>query len=167
MILPAVYLNQIGVRLKELLAKSSSRDEAVMALIRELVIESKNILFSGNNYSQEWRAEAKKRGLPIIDSCAEGFAVWRDESKTAFLAKTKVLSHDEIVSRYNVNIERYVKTLEIEFETGLELVREYAIPAIEGQLAQSYALLSAVKSEVLKGSLGKRVALLEDCYHQI
>jgi glutamine synthetase len=158
---------EAGVRLKELLAKSTSRDEAVMALIKELVLENRNILFAGNNYSQEWREEAKRRGLPIIDSCAEGFAVWRDDSKTAFLSKSKVLSRDEIISRYNVNIERYVKTLEIEFETGLELVREYAIPAIEGQLGQSYALLSAVRSDALKGSLGKRVALLEDCYHQI
>jgi glutamine synthetase len=159
--------NQASVRLKELLGKTASRDEAVMTLIRELVTENKNILFTGNNYSAEWRAEARRRGLPIIDSCAEGFAVWRDESKTSFLSATRVLSHDEIVSRYNVNIERYVKTLEIEFETGLELVREFAIPAVEGQLKKSYDLVAAVKSETLKGSLLKRVAMFEDCYNRI
>lgn len=156
-----------AARLKELLVKSASRDEAVMTLIRELANENKAILFSGNNYSQEWRDEAGRRGLPLIDSCADGFSVWRDESKTAFLIRSKVLSRDEIVSRYNVNIERYVKTLEIEFETGLELVREFAIPAVEDQLTRSYSLLAAVKSDVLKTALGKRVAMFEDSYHKI
>lgn len=163
----AETFSEAANRLKELLAKTPTRDEAVMTLIRELVNENKNILFTGNNYSSEWREEAKRRGLPIIDSCADGFAVWRDETKTSFLTSTKVLSHDEIVSRYNVNIERYVKTLEIEFETGLELVREFAIPAIEGQLTKSYELLSSVKSEALKNSLVKRVNMFEDCYNRI
>lgn len=148
-------------RLATLLAKGSSRDEAVMALIKDLINENKNILFSGNNYSQEWRDEAKRRHLPIIDSAADAFSVWEDEKKTQFLISTKVLTRDELHARYHVGMERYVKTLEIELETTAELVTEYIVPAVEKQLLQSSGVLTQTRGETLKGPLGQRVSLLE------
>lgn len=148
-------------RLKAIQAKTSNRDEAVMTLVRELVSENKGILFSGNNYSGEWRQEAKRRGLPIIDSAADAFAVWADEKATEFLVKMKVLSREEILSRYNVQMERYVKTLEIELETTVELVNEYVVPAVEKQLERTYLVAGQARSEALKVSLGKRVSTLE------
>jgi len=148
-------------RLKALLAKTSSRDEAVMALIRELVSENQDILFSGNNYSEEWRIEAKRRKLPIIDSAAEAFAIWHDEKATQFLVDALVLSRDEIGSRYHVYLERYVKTVEIELETTVEMVREFVIPAVEKQLVRTYSIARDARSEALTSSLGRRIADLE------
>lgn len=148
-------------RLADLLAKGGSRDEAVMALIKGLINENKNILFSGNNYSQEWRDEAKRRGLPIIDSAADAFAVWGDEKKTQFLVSSKTLTRDEIQARCVIGMERYVKTLEIELETTAELVTEYIVPAVEKQLIQSATALSNARNEGLKSTLGQRVTTLE------
>src|SRR6185503_6316241 len=127
--------------------KGGSRDEAVMMLIRELISANSNILFSGNNYSAEWRAEAKRRGLPIIDSAADAFAVWNDEKATEFLVSTKTLSREEIASRYNIYMERYVKTLEIEVETTAEMVSEYIVPAVEKQLARSFEVAAGARTE--------------------
>jgi glutamine synthetase len=156
-----------SVRLKKLLDSKLSRDEAVMTLIRELIAENKGILFSGNNYSKEWREEAKARRLPIIDSSAEAFRILNDKAATEFLVSTKVLSRDEITSRYNVNLERYVKTIEIELETMLEMVSDYVIPAAEEQLTRSYGVAKDARSDALATTLGQRINTLEAAFHDV
>jgi glutamine synthetase len=148
-------------RLSTLLAKGGSRDEAVMALIKEMTNENSSILFSGNNYSQEWRDEAKRRGLPIIDSAADAFNVWSDEKKTQFLISSKVLTRDELQARYLIGMERYVKTLEIELETTAELVTEFIVPAVEKQLLQTNAVLASTRGDALKNALTQRANVIE------
>ena len=148
-------------RLSTLLTKGGSRDEAVMALIKEMTNENSSILFSGNNYSQEWRDEAKRRGLPIIDSAADAFNVWSDEKKTQFLISSKVLTRDELQARYLIGMERYVKTLEIELETTAELVTEFIVPAVEKQLLQTNAVLASTRGDALKNALTQRANVIE------
>lgn len=128
-------------RLKELL-KKKKRDEAVMELIRQVVKETKNIRFGGNGYSDEWKAEAKKRGLPILNTTPDALEIFKDKKKMQFLVDTNVLSHEEIQSRYHIAIERYVKTLDIEHVSLIELAETYVLPAIEKQfsvLARAHA----------------------------
>lgn len=148
-------------RLKALLDTKMPRDEAVMTLVRELIKESKAVLFGGNGYSPEWRAEAKHRGLPIIDGCAHALEILGDEKATAFLSRTKTLNQEEITSRRNIAMERFVKTNEIELETCTQLVSEYVVPAIEKQLSLSYSVLDEVKSRALGDRLKARVEILE------
>ncbi len=153
--------SEATTRLTALLGKFQSRDEAVMSLIRELITENKNILFSGNNYSAEWREEAKRRHLPIIDSAAEGLALWGNPEATEFLVQSKVLSRDEIAARHNVYVERYVKTLEIELETTNELVNEFITPAVEKQLLRSYAVAKEISVDGALSAYRKRTGELE------
>lgn len=120
-------------RLKELL-KKKKRDEAVMELIRQIVKETKAIRFSGNGYSDEWKAEAKKRGLPILNTTPDALEMFKDKKAVQFLINTNVFSAEEIASRYHIAIERYIKTLEIEHLTLIELVQTYVIPAAEKQM---------------------------------
>ncbi len=119
-------------RLKELL-KKKKRDEAVMELIRQVVKETKNIRFGGNGYSDEWKVEAKKRGLPILNTTPDALEIFKDKKKMQFLVDTNVLSHEEIQSRYHIAVERYVKTLDIEHVSLIELAETYVLPAIEKQ----------------------------------
>lgn len=163
----AIAFRECTTRLKDLLKKKGSRDEAVMELVRQLVIESKNIRFEGNGYSEEWRAEAKKRGLPILNSSAEALEVLGDAKAVKFLADTKVLTTEEIASRYHIAVERYVKTLEIEMGCTLELVHGYVIPAIEKQLAACAATTTALTSTSVKEQYGKRTKSLEACLGQV
>ncbi len=156
-----------SVRLKKLLGEKPTRDEAVMALIRELITENRGVLFSGNGYSQEWREEAKRRGLPIFDTSADAFAVWNDPKATEFLVSQKVLSRDEIQARYIVNLERYVKTVEIELQTLGELVDEYVVPSIETQLTRTYVVAEKARNEKLSESIGVRVAKMESTLHDL
>ena len=156
-----------AARLKVLIGQKSNRDEAVMTMIRELVVENKGVLFSGNGYSEEWRAEAKKRGLPIFDSTSDALTVWNDEKATAFLVDQKVLSRDEILSRYNVHLERFAKTVEIELETTAELVDEFVVPAIEKQLSRSYAVAKDIRTDSLSASYGERLMTLEKTFNDL
>ncbi len=120
--------------LQKLLKTKGSRDEAVIELIRAIVKDTKAVRFEGNGYSEEWKNEAKKRGLPILSSSAEALEVFKDEKATKFLINQKVLSQEELNSRYHINVERYVKTLEIELNTLMELISSHVVPAVERQI---------------------------------
>jgi glutamine synthetase len=135
-------------RLEELL-KNSKRDEAVMELVREFLTESKNVRFDGNGYSQEWRKEAERRKLPIFDSTSDAVKAFKDTKSIQFLIEQKVLNASEIESRFNVQVERFIKTLMIELSMLTELAKTYVIPAVESQLVKSFKI-SESSSESLK-----------------
>ncbi len=154
---------QATARLKTLM-NGKGRDEAVVELIRELVKGSKAIRFEGNNYSAEWQAEAKKRGLPILASTVDALDVWHDAKATDFLIKTSVLTKEEITSRHHVGIERYNKTLQIELNTLAEMVTQFVVPTVEKQIVHSHAALSVLTVTPAKQAQQARVGALETVY---
>lgn len=154
-------------QLKDLMKKKSTRDEAVMDLIRSICKQTKAIRFEGNGYSQEWRTEAKKRGLPILNTSAEALNVLHNKKATQFLVDTKVLSTEEIQSRYHINVERYVKTLDIEFGTLAELTQTFVIPALEKQLVQISSAVDSAGSASLKKLQKARKDELEETFADV
>ncbi|GIL17900.1 MAG: glutamine synthetase [Oligoflexia bacterium] len=137
-------------KLKEIMKSKTVRDEAVLEFIRQTVTETKVIRFDGNGYSDEWKAEAKKRGLPILNTTADALTVLKDKKATQFLVDTKVLSAEEIQSRYHINIERYVKTLDLEHDTLLELTLSYVLPALEKQAVAFEKAQRSISLDTLK-----------------
>lgn len=148
-------------QLKVLLA-TKKRDVALMELIRNFVTETKKIRFSGNGYSEEWRAEAKKRGLPILNSTPEAIMMFKDKKAVQFLIDTKVFSAEEVASRFHISMERYLKTLELEHATLIELADTYVIPALEKQLMQTHAAVDLSKSKALRERLNLMDKTLEN-----
>ena len=163
-------LHVCTARLKALLAKQVPRDQAVMELTRELVKETKAVRFEGNNYSEDWQKEAKKRGLPILKSTVEAVEVLTDAKAVEFLTSTNVLTKEEIHSRYHVAVERYNKVVEIELHTLSELVMGHVVPALEIQITRSGGALEAMMGRS-KDAQTKRVEELEktlgDCLNQV
>ncbi|MES2769931.1 MAG: glutamine synthetase III [Bdellovibrionota bacterium] len=155
----ASTLRKASKRLEELL-KGSKRDEAVMELVKEYLIESRNVRFDGNGYSQEWRKEAEKRKLPIFDSSAEAVMVFKNPKSIQFLIEQKVLNAGEVESRFNVQVERFIKTLMIEMSMLTELAKTYVIPAVEAQLGNAYKIADGA-SDSLKKSYKSRTEELE------
>ena len=129
----AQSFKECTARLKEIL-KKKKRDEAVMELIRQVSKETKTIRFGGNGYSDEWKADAKKRGLPILNTTPDALEVFKDKKAMQFLVTTNVLTTDEIASRYHIAVERYVKTLDIEHLTLIEMAKTLVVPALEKQI---------------------------------
>lgn len=157
---------QATAALKDLLGKKGSRDEAVMDLIREFAKSSKAIRFEGNNYSEDWQKEAKKRGLPILPSTVEALEVYNNPKAVEFLVKLQVLTANEIASRYHVAVERYVKTVEIEMTTLLEMVNTYVIPAIEMQLTRSAHVMEGLQTSA-KDAYKARTQKLEGIFGDV
>ncbi len=120
--------------LAEAIKSGSSRDEAVIKWVGDTVSKHKSILFSGNNYSDEWKREAQSRGLPVLDHCGDAFKVLADQKIMSFMSEMGVLGESEIELRANIHSERYVSTLAIEAEVLLQIVNDFVIPAAEDQL---------------------------------
>lgn len=162
----AAAFRESATELRDIL-KKKKRDEAVMELIRKIVKETKNIRFSGNGYSDEWKAEAKKRGLPILNTTPEALEVLKDKKATQFLIDTKVLTKEEIESRYHIAVERYVKTLDIEHTSLLEITSTYIVPTLEKQMEELGAAQSAMSSAGLKKLHKGRVTQFEKVFEEV
>ncbi len=138
--------SQLADRLEKKLSTTKSRDEAVLALIKEVITETKAIRFEGNNYSDEWKAEAKKRGLPNLTTTPEALEVLENEKATSCLVKMNVLTSDEIKSRYNINLERYIKQLDMEAATLIEMIDTHVLPAVESEVTKVATAVASAKS---------------------
>jgi glutamine synthetase len=128
-------LNEMTERLKRRIDAGQPRDEAVLALLREVFAETSAIRFEGNNYSEEWKLEAGRRGLPNIPDTPSAIAAMRDPAQHSFLCQLGVLSELELNSRFNVDIERYIKQISLEAQTLIEVLTTLVLPAAEKQLA--------------------------------
>ena len=129
-------IGEITDALRETMKKTKSVDEAVLKVVRESFKESTPVRFEGNNYSEEWVAEAKKRGLPNLRRTPEALKQMVSKQSRALLTKLGVLTKEELESRYHVRVERYVKDMLIELHTLREIVDTIVVPAAYGYLGQ-------------------------------
>ncbi len=102
---------------------------AVLKVVAEIVKETKDIRFEGNNYAPEWVKEAKKRGLPNVASTYKALEALIEEKNISLFEKYRVFSREEIVARYHIWIHLYNLTLDIEANTLVEMVNASVVPA--------------------------------------
>lgn len=128
------------------LKKGKTLKEAVTSVLRQYYTESKAVCFEGNNYSEEWVAEAKKRGLPnekTTPAALKGFAL---KKSIALFAKLGVLTEEETHSRYHILLEKYAKDIDIEAKLILEMATTLYVPAAveyQNELSKTLASLSS------------------------
>ncbi len=168
----ADVLGKMTARLKAKIDAGEGRDAAVLSLLKEVFSETAPIRFEGNGYSDEWKAEAKKRGLPNTPVAPTAIEAMRDPKQSGFLLELGILSEMELSSRFNVEIERYIKQVTLEASTMVELLTTFVVPAAERQLVASAgakgALLKkradavATGLESVLGAAHKLEALLEE-----
>jgi glutamine synthetase len=115
--------------LKAKLKGSKTRDVAILEVVRETIRETKPIRFEGNNYSQEWVTEAEERGLPHLRKTPEALAQLVAPKSKELLTRLGIFSQAEVMSRYYVRIERYVKNLTIEVDTLRSIIDTMILPA--------------------------------------
>ena len=120
--------------------------QAVGEAIRKALAESSPVRFEGDNYSDEWVAEAERRGLPNLRKAPEAIDVLKSEESISLFERQGVLSRAEVMSRYNVQIEKYCTVVEIEIDSLREIVNNLVIPAaIADRNEVSSALVSLLK----------------------
>ena len=111
------------------LEKSKDFNTDVAALVKSTVHEHKRIIFNGNNYSDEWVQEAKKRGLSNFRSAVESLPTLITKKSIDLFAKHNVLTEVELHSRYEILMETYCKIVHIEALTIVDMVKGEIIPA--------------------------------------
>ena len=121
-------------------------------LIKEVIAAHERILFDGNGYGEEWVKEATEvRGLSNLKTTADAMPHLLDEKNMKMLIEHKVFTQTELESRYEIMLENYVKTVNIEGQTMVDMVRRNYLPAIEDYLfsiAQATAMMQKVSKNV-------------------
>jgi glutamine synthetase len=144
----AEILSRIATRLE----KAKNIDAEVQSIVTEIVKKHKRVIFNGNNYTDEWVKDAEKRGLPNIKSTVAAIPVLISEKSVKVYEKHSVLSKEELHSRYEIYLENYTKTVNIEALTMLEIAKRQILPAsliFAGKVASTIASMktASVKSK--------------------
>jgi glutamine synthetase len=123
-------------------------EKAVIDIVGKTYSANKQVIFGGDNYSEEWHAEAERRGLYNLRSTPDALPWLVEKQTTDLMSKYGVLSERELESRYEVFVEQYVTKLNIEAETAASIARTMLLPAAARHLATlREAGLSALASE--------------------
>ncbi len=158
---PAAVLNTIVAESIDYLhdaikAKGGDVNKAVMDVIKKEITEIKAVLFMGNNYSKEWEIEAAKRGLPNNKTTPPALEALNTDKAKKLFEKYKVLSNVELKSRYHINLEKYVKDLDIEAKSLQNILSTQVIPA-----AAKYQKSLAETIMEVSGALGDSSSMNE------
>ena len=114
----------------DILEKADDFDVAVHDLIKEYLTEHQRIIFNGNGYSDEWVAEAERRGLPNIRSMIEAVETLTTDKAVKLFEKFGIFTKAELESREEVLYEIYAKTINIEALTMVDMASKEIIPAV-------------------------------------
>ncbi len=138
----AEAIEQLTAQIATELKATKKIDDAVMKVVRKAFKSIKPVLFEGNNYSEDWVKEAKKRGLLNLRHSPDAMAQLVTPHARAMFTNLGILTNEELESRYHIRVERYIKDLLIEMHTMREMVDTLILPAVyeyHGSLAKSAA----------------------------
>ena len=128
-------LKEMNTALKAKAGNDKATKQDVIEVIKDTYIATKNILFEGDGYSQEWQLEAEKRGLPNLANTPQALSILNDEKTQSMLIDQGIFrSQNELASRYNVLIEQYNLKKIIELECQEDLISSHVLPAAQLQL---------------------------------
>ncbi len=128
-------------------SKDEIFDEAVHALITQYAEEHHKIVFNGNGYSNEWVAEARRRGLPNIKSMVDAIPALTTKKSIELFEKFNVFTEVELRARAEIQYEAYAKVINIEARTMIEMASKRLIPSVikyAAELAKSINEIKAV-----------------------
>src|SRR6516165_10070785 len=139
-------LDYIATELEKDLKSGKKLQAAVKTLLTKLIKDNKKIIFNGNNYSDDWQKEAAKRGLMNHRTSVDAYGEALKPEVVKAFEKYGVLNERELHARYEVAVEQYNKTVNIEAQLMVLMANRYILPAgyrFQGQLAESVAAVKA------------------------
>ncbi len=144
-------LEQMTSMIESRLGDGIDVTDAALEAIRHAAIESRSVRFDGNCYAPEWAQEAARRGLPMAYTTPEALAYYLVPENRQLLADLKIMSDREITAFYEIQLERYVKSREIEIGVLESMVREGILPAITRQIALDAGTLGTLPESLATG----------------
>ncbi len=130
----------------EELKDATDMDSAVKALIKKTFTEHQAIIFNGNNYAEEWVAEAERRGLLNLKSLPDAVEHFIDKKNIDLFVKNKIFTEEEVKARYEIELESYSKQINIEALTMIDMAKKNIIPAVSAYVRELTDTALAKKS---------------------
>lgn len=131
-VLNTIVANQLQNFKKEVDAKIASgtgKEDAIEEVLRDLLKSSKQIIFGGNGYSDEWVKEAEKRGLSNVKNTAEALNAYLNPKSVSLFTENGIFSPKELEARTEIRYETYVLSLELEAKVLSEMIQTFVIPS--------------------------------------
>jgi glutamine synthetase len=141
----AEAIDDLAAQLETKLAEGLDLEDALRPILQQSYGEHKRIIFGGDNYAEEWHAEAEQRGLLNLRTTPDALPYLICDETVELFSTHGVLSRRELESRYEVFLEQYVTKLNIESETAVSIARTMLLPAAARHLAM---LLEAQLSDL-------------------
>ena len=170
---PNVVLNTIVAEAFDMIADKLAKvpakrfHEELQKLLQKIVKEHKRVIFNGNGYTDEWVAEAERRGLPNTRTTMEALKALNSKANVALFEKYGVFNRRELESRYEVNLEEYHKRIHIEGKIAYGMARDIVLPQLLEAYAEALSANAMAKEQGLPGvgararELGEKYAALE------
>ena len=154
----AEVLNEVADRLEN----ATDAKAEVKTIITEYVTNHKRVVFNGNGYSDEWVVEAEKRGLLNLRTTVESIKALISEKNIAVMEKHAVLSKVEMESRYEIALENYIKTINVEALTMIEMAKRQILPSVIKFATNLAVSINTIKATGVAADLTAQTELLTE-----
>lgn len=154
----AEVLAEFSAALKDV--PEEEMENAVHALLKKTIEEHKRIIFNGNGYTDEWVKEAEKRGLYNLKTTPDALPHFIAEKNIELFTKHGIFTKEELFSRYEIWLENYYKTINIESNTLAEMIQKQVIPSVYTYVEKLADTAAAKKSVVADISVASEAALI-------
>ena len=151
-------LVKFAAEVDALIEKGDKKEIAIMQVIQKYIVSSKKILFEGDGYSEAWHKEAEKRGLPNLKTTPVALDAMVTEKSKKLFKDNGIYTHAELEARYEIELETYIKKVQIEARVMGDLATNHIIPAAikyQNELLKNVSLLreAALPEKLYKGQL--------------
>ena len=154
----AEVLAEFSAALKDV--PEEEMENAVHALLKKTIEEHKRIIFNGNGYTDEWVEEAEKRGLYNLKTTPDALPHFIAEKNIELFTKHGIFTKEELFSRYEIWLENYYKTINIESNTLAEIIQKQVIPSVFTYVEKLADTAAVKKSVVADVSVASEAALI-------
>ncbi|MEM7146952.1 MAG: glutamine synthetase III [Verrucomicrobiota bacterium] len=128
------------------LEAASDLNTEIQAILQEVMEEHGNVIFNGDGYSEDWHAEAEKRGLPCLRTTADALPVLISDEVVELFEKYEVLSKVELESRHEIYSEQYCGVINVEANVATEIAKTMVYPAAARYLSEVTGVISDAKA---------------------
>lgn len=170
-VIVAAQLRTFKKEVDALIDKGTKKDEAILRVIRDLIVKSKAIRFEGNGYGDEWVKEAEKRGLSNIKDTPRALDVWSRKETVKLFDELGVLSPVETEARHEIELHSYTLKIQIESRVVGDLAQNHIVPvaiSYQNRLIENVkGLREVLGADKAKTASATQIRLIEEMSEHI
>lgn len=151
-----------------LIDKGEKKEIAIMHIIQKYIVESKKVLFEGDGYSEEWHHEAERRGLANVPTTPLALDAMLTEKTKQLFESNDVYNHLELEARHEIELEKYIKKVQIEGRVMGDLALNHIIPSAIEYMNKLTANINSIKATGLpESAYSSQLAILKEMTERV